>query len=195
MSKIRVKLRAKRHINIHNDLSNAAFYFKSGIEKKVKSGTVDGIGLDSMAALVMIAFALEAKLNFLGYKLIGGWNERARFHEKAAAVFDRLEIAPDQNSRPFSTIRELKNFRDTLAHGKPIEIFLDEEVVATEDEIEEKFNQKVDWENSVNPDFVERAYSDVEDLWKIMLEKSGMNIFETVSHGSHSISFIEFIEK
>ena len=61
-------------------------------------------------------------MNFLGFKLIQKWEERKPYLYKFQRVAKRLNVTVDYNSRPHSTVKELKEFRDTLAHGKPEEI-------------------------------------------------------------------------
>jgi hypothetical protein len=74
MEKICARVHGKKNIYIHNDLSNAAFHFKTSVEEKLK-GDRTGIAFHSLACLVMTAFTFEAEMNFLGAKLIDGWNE------------------------------------------------------------------------------------------------------------------------
>jgi hypothetical protein len=33
----------------------------------------------------------------------------------------------------------------------------------------------------------------LDALWKLMIEKSGINVFETMTHGEGSITFIEHV--
>jgi hypothetical protein len=116
------KIRKDMRLYIHNDLMNAADYLKRRIDERSKKGDRDGIGLDIMACLTIIAFSFEAQMNFLGFKLIQKWEERKPYLYKFQRVAKRLNVTVDYNSRPHSTVKELKEFRDTLAHGKPEEI-------------------------------------------------------------------------
>jgi hypothetical protein len=100
MSKLRVKIPEHRHFYIHNDIANAAFYFKTKIEEKLARNEREGIGLDMMACLTMLAFEIEAKFNFLGYKLIEQWDERSAAIKKVEVVTRHLGVEADMRSRP-----------------------------------------------------------------------------------------------
>ena len=56
-------------VRIHNDLANAAYYFKNIILEKRQNGGA-GITLDCMACATMLAFTWEAYLNFFGSELL-----------------------------------------------------------------------------------------------------------------------------
>src|SRR5262245_16328299 len=111
LRKLRVRRQRKRNILIHNHLFNAALYFKNRIEERLNRD--DGIAFGYMACLVMLAFTIEAHINFLGYTLIPTWKEFRRFDEKLNDVLTRLQLSPDMSSRPYASINILKNFRDT----------------------------------------------------------------------------------
>lgn len=72
MPKMRVRLQARRDIYVHNDIANAAHYFKTRIEERVSNNDRTGVGLEMVTALTMLAFAVEARFNFLGAQLISG---------------------------------------------------------------------------------------------------------------------------
>jgi hypothetical protein len=67
-----------------------------------------------------------------------------------------LGFAPDFSVRPYLNIAKLKDFRDTLAHGKPEDKFLDEEVVATAEELEEMGILHAEWEAYIDQGFFQR---------------------------------------
>ena len=79
---------------MHNDLSNAAFHFKEQIERKLNTDDRKGIAFEYMACLVMLAFTFEAKINFLGHKLIKPWKERQPFNDKISEVLKHLNHNP-----------------------------------------------------------------------------------------------------
>src|SRR5215210_55312 len=117
MEKIKVRRQAKKHIYIHNDLSNAAYHFNERINERFANEDIEGIAFDILAELVFLAFTIEAKVNFLGSKLIEGWKERERFWKKLQLVLGHLDLKVDFDTRPYSTINRLKELRDSLAHG------------------------------------------------------------------------------
>jgi hypothetical protein len=63
---IKVRKQEHKHIYVHNDLSNAAYHFKTVIETKLAANDRNGIAFDYMACLLMLAFTFEAKVNLLG---------------------------------------------------------------------------------------------------------------------------------
>jgi hypothetical protein len=194
MAKLRAHLKAHRHIYIHNDIGNAVFYFKNRVAERIAKGEREGVGLEIIAGLTLLAFEVEARFNFLGAKLISDWNERSPVIEKIEKVCMHLGFEPDFGARPYSSIAELKDFRDTLAHGKPEDKFFDEEIVATSDELEAMGILHADWETYIDQDFFQDAYDDVEQIWKELLAKSGLTIFDTLTHGGSQTSFIENVE-
>jgi hypothetical protein len=86
MAKIKVRLKAHHHFYIHNDIGNAAFYFKNRVDERIAKNDHDGVGLEIMAGLTLLAFEAEARFNFLGAKLITGWNEGGKTIKKIKAV-------------------------------------------------------------------------------------------------------------
>ena len=105
-----------------------------------------------MASLVFCAFSIEAKINFIGWKVLeNGWPDRTNFREKVDLLRKFLGVELDWGVRPLQTLGQLKRFRDTLAHGKP-EIIDHRFVVNVEPEIWDAL--KSQWEQSVNPNFV-----------------------------------------
>jgi hypothetical protein len=104
VEKFVVKIREDMRIYIHKYLMNAADYPKRRIDERIKNGDRDGIGLDIMACLTIMAFALEAQINCLGHKLIENWEERKPYLVKFEKVAKRLNVTVDYNSRPHSTV-------------------------------------------------------------------------------------------
>jgi hypothetical protein len=194
MTKAKVHLEAHHHFYIHNDIGNAAFYFKTRVEERIAKGDRDGIGFEIMAGLTLLAFEVEARFNFLGAKLIADWNERKPLMEKIKKVCAHLGGTPDFSARPYWSVTKLKDFRDTLAHGKPQEKVFDEDVVATTAELEAKGILRADWESYLDHSFLHDAYNDSEQIWKDLLQKAGLNVLDTVTHGSSEMSFIEEVD-
>jgi antitoxin component HigA of HigAB toxin-antitoxin module len=194
MAKIRVRLKAHRNIYIHNDIGNVAFYFKNRVDQRIANGDRDGVGLEIIAGLTFLAFEVEARFNFLGAKLITDWNERVPAMEKVEQIYSHLGVTPDFPVRPYSNIRKLKNFRDTLAHGKPEDRYFDQEVEATPEELEAMGILHAEWEDYIDHGFFQEAYDDVEKIWKELLAKSGLTVFDTLTHGGSQTSFIEHVQ-
>jgi hypothetical protein len=68
--KIKARVQKTSKVYVHNDLSQAATYFSDNIQEKLKSGTRDAIMFDGMACALMVAFAFEANLSFMGSYLL-----------------------------------------------------------------------------------------------------------------------------
>jgi hypothetical protein len=193
MEKIKVRRQAKKHIYVHNDLSNAAYHFKKKVNERLAKNDREGISFDILAELIFLAFTMEAKINFLGNRLVAEWNERDRFWAKLKRVLKHMELDLDFNTRPYSTIKTLKDLRDSLAHGKPLHLELDEEAIVDENETDEFLNLSADWQSYCTGEFANQAYEDVNEIWKLLLSASKLSLFETLSGGEQSVTFIEKI--
>lgn len=77
-----------------------------------------------LAAMVMIALAVEALVNAVGSRVASDWStfERLRPHEKIDFLVEVLEIQRDTTAEPWCTLRYLMWFRNAIAHPKPEEI-------------------------------------------------------------------------
>jgi hypothetical protein len=192
MEKIKVRRLAKKHIYVHNDLSNAAYHFHEKVNERFANNDREGIAFDILAELIFLAFTIEAKINFLGSKLIEGWIEREYFWPKLKLVLKQLGLNVDLNTRPYSTIKKLKDLRDSLAHGKPLHLELDEEAVVDANE-DESIDLRAEWESYCTEEFANQAYEDVNEIWKQLLSASKLALFDTLSGGERSITFIEKI--
>ena len=115
MHKLRVR------VNPHNNLETLVHYHVGVIQKKLESGDQDGIVLDCTSAIIAMAFAVEALMNYVGAKNLPDWRERAPFMTKVAALEKKFAFKFDINVEPYKTIVLLKKARDTMAHGQPVE--------------------------------------------------------------------------
>ena len=195
MSKMKVRLKAHQNIYIHNDIGNAAFYFKKRADERIAKDDREGVGHEIVAGLTLLAFEVEARFNFLGARLITNWNERAPAKEKVETVCSHLSVTVDFSTRPYSSIAKLKAFRDMLAHGKPEEKILDEEIEATVEELDALEFPRGAWEAYLDQAFLSQAYTDVEQVWKELLTKSELTVFDTLTHGTRHISFIKHVDE
>ncbi len=186
VEKFKLRIEAERFI--HNDLSNCAWCFNKEVQKKFDSGETEGVYHEMLACLVFSAFSVEAKVNFVGWKVLEkGWPERANLREKINLLNVHLDCDLVWSERPLHTIRELKRFRDTVAHGKP-EIVDETKIVNVEPEIWDAL--KGQWEQSVNRDFVQRCIDDEKKLWNVLLEKADIELYQTITHGGHNLKAI-----
>jgi hypothetical protein len=193
---IKAQRKETRKILIHNMLSQAAWYFKKVIEEKQENGDESGITYNCMAGATMLAFSWEAYLNFFGDELIGDyWKEDQPLNKKIDLVFQKLKITPDWSKRPYQTISILTRLRNTLAHGKPFSKTETTEVINKAEKItKRKVDLSGDWESQCKPDFVLKAHDDLDDIFKRMLEASGISILDTLTTVDGSVSFVEKID-
>jgi hypothetical protein len=176
---------------IHNDIANAAHHLKKTVERRMADNDRDGIFLDMMASLTMIAFAVEANLNFIGAHVVQGWVERQPGEKKWTQVLGTLGIEPDYNQRPFSTIEQLRQFRDTLAHGKPRVLDERETAIGTYDELYSvnEIKSRSPWEHFVTLESVHAGYDDMNEIWNLMLERAGIALHDTLSGWSGGMTY------
>lgn len=193
--RIRAMLEIKNVDLIHNELSNAAFYFKNRISERIAKDDHNGLFLEMIAALTMTAFALEANLNFVGLKKVPNWNDWQSVESKLKEVCKSLGLSPDHNKRPYATVVKLISIRNTLAHGKPQIVEIKEEAEGTHDELMARVrNYQSEWEKAVCPEFVVEAYDDVEAIWQELLKASKIDVVESMSGGSGGIEFLGYVE-
>ena len=188
MRLVRVRHKGHKKVYVHNDLSNGAHHFVERIKERIVQDDRKAIAFDCMACLTLLAFSFEARINFLGFKLVEGWKERKPFNDKVEEVLGCLKLKPDWNSRPYSAISALKSFRDSIAHGKPLELEFDEEIVTKPDEIDRKIDLDGEWMRYCTADEVFEMYADFESIWTGLLAASRLKVFETITHGSSPIS-------
>lgn len=197
--KIRARVQKSRRVFVHNDLSHAAMYFADNIKEKLDKGSRDAIMFDGMACAVMVAFTFEANVNFMGFELneagkLPSWKERESFMEKLKKVFGALGIPVELDKRPLKSMERMKVLRDTLAHGKPVYAEYDQEEIGYHDELDRGAVLLAGWEPECTSDSVFEARADLEDLWRLMVEKSGLDIWDTMTTGERGITFIEHVD-
>jgi len=196
MDNRKVKKHGKRRIHIHNDLSNAAFHFKKSVDHRLSEGNIKGLTFDILAGIIMLAFSFEAKINFLGYKLIDPWNERLELRSKIKKIYKNLGINVDWNKewnlRPFKTIDEIIKLRDSFAHGKPEERQVEEIIPILEDDINADSNDdlKSDCFQNCTNEFFQIADVDICQIWDFLLKQSGISRFETLTRSETSSTVI-----
>lgn len=191
---MRVVINREKQVLIHNGLSNAAHYFTKTAEARIAEDDREGVGIEIMAGLVMLAFASEAKFSFLGWRLFGDrWNERQAAYKKVEEVLTALQITADFKQRPFRTLNELREFRDTMAHGKPAVMREEKEVVVTAEQLDDMGFLQSDWEHWVTLEYLQTARADLDDIWKMLLAAAKLEIFDTLTRGSGGVTFIEHV--
>jgi hypothetical protein len=191
VEKIRIRRSGQKRIYVHNDLWSAAAHFRNVVRKRTELKDTEGVAFDRMACLVMLAFTFEAKINFLGHKLISSWKERQPFSDKVQEVLSCLEVDPDWKNRPYLSIDQLKKFRDSIAHGKPVEIEYDETVDVPPEQVDRDIDLTSEWVQYCSQEAVFAAYDDVDVIWKELLTRSKLEIFDPMTYGSGGLTFVE----
>lgn len=191
MTRLRVQKTAKKNIHIHNDISNTAHHLKARIEEMEATGNRQGIALDITACLVMLAFTFESRLNFIGEQKVEDFKERRWFDKKVEIVLKALGLEPDFAVRPYSSIKELKNFRDTIAHGKPDTIEVDETVDFQPGTNYDDFDLRGEWEAFLTINFMRQCSDDIDQIWSEWVANAEIELHQTLTSGEYSISLIE----
>jgi hypothetical protein len=96
--------------------NGAAFFLELGRE------STRGSLYTSMAAITFSAFCLEAYLNEMGSRMFRHWRLLERplsMSAKVTIIAGELAFTPDYSSRPFQALRDIRQFRNLIAHSKP----------------------------------------------------------------------------
>ena len=191
MKKLQVQKTAKRNIYIHNDISNTAHHLKKRVEEMEATGNREGVALDITACLILLAFTFESRLNFVGAQKVTGWKERQGFDTKLQIVLKTLKLEPDYSVRPYSSVNKLKNFRDTIAHGKPSSVEVDETVDFHPGADYGDFDLRAPWEDFLNATFMRECSDDIDEIWKEWLATAEIEVHQTLTQGEFSVTLIE----
>ena len=191
MKKRQVHKTAKKNIRIHNNISNTANHLRTRIEEMEAAGDRKGIALDITACLVMLAFTLEARLNFIGKTKVDDWNEKEHFPEKLKIVRKALNLKPDFSVRPYSTIKQLRDFRNIIAHGKPETVVVDVLVDFEPGTDYDDFDLQAKWEACLNTDFMRQCSEDIDEIWNKWLAAAEIDAYQTTTHGEYGITLLE----
>jgi hypothetical protein len=176
MQRYKVRQQAKKKIYVHNDLSNTAHHLKNRIEAMEAAGNREGIALDIMSCIVMFAFTFEAKVNFLGAKVVADWKEKSPFHIKVREISEAIQYNLDDSVRPFKTM---------------VEIEIDETVELDESELDESLDLSLEWNQMLTVEFVKNCSEDINTIWKIWLSLAKIELFETLTSGERSVTLIQ----
>lgn len=200
--RIRVKVTNNWVDYPHNDLSNAAWFFRERINKAVaQKKRADAIFLDMMACVTMVAFSLEGYLNFIGAKLLDGkpneWAdfERAKIRDKIKTIRRLTGVHIDWNKRPYSTTTKLTSLRNMLAHPKAHKAEPREWIAEGTDSDIKKMLRDYEpaWVKIITHAFIDEAYADVEEIWKNLLAAAKIEEHEALSGGSQGFELIDFL--
>ncbi|MEZ8174278.1 MULTISPECIES: hypothetical protein [Vibrio] len=167
---------ARVRVYPHNDLMNLAHYQRDTIRNKLAAGEEDALALDCLSCLVSLAFSVEALVNFVGSKRVKGWKERKPYYDKISQVCSTAGEEFDKSVGIYKSLWELKELRDSIAHGKPIEFTTD---VKTRDEL--RAQMQCPWDSSLTPEHVETTYEIVKNFERMLFKNCNITIGETVT--------------
>lgn len=168
-----------QHVKIypHNDLLNLAYYQISTIRTKVASGEHDALSLDCLACLISLSFSVEAIINFVGSKRIDKWKERDSYKDKIKKVCAVAGQEFDSNVGIYKVLWQLKELRDSIAHGKP-----SEKITTDAQTREQVFDQmECPWDKASNPENVEVTYKAVKEFQKVIFKGCEIRPIDTIT--------------
>ena len=134
-----------------------------------------GSNYDRVSAALFCAFAVEAHLNHIGESQWPFWGaiDRLSWKSKLLLIADKLSLKADFGCRPFSTLIELFDFRNHLAHGRN-----------QTDEVSYQYRNDEDDFTNTDPKWlmrywsdaaIERNLTDVQQVMELFLEKAGFD--------------------
>lgn len=194
MRRFKAKITVEKSIQIHSDLSNAAHYFLEKSRERMDNDDRGGIAFDILAGFVMLSFAAEAKLNYIGQKIVSDWDESWRHPIKINQVFDTLDLASVKSERPFNCLSRLQKIRNRFAHGKPLIISLRDERVVTDADIAELGSLEHGWEKQINLNLLDELSRDFDEVWDRMLQLGRIERFDTLTQGTVSVEYLGDVE-
>lgn len=144
---------------------------------RLANGSDDGRLYTVVSSIIYCAFTLEAYLNHLGKLKNEEWDKierRSSKYDKYKLFASNAGIDFDEfRSRPYSTLKELFEFRDRMAHGK-----------TTTEDINLSINMMTDALHIINPERSWQEYATIEnariaisDTEKIVKELHSSNGF------------------
>lgn len=188
----------------HNDLENAAWFFRERLKKAFQDNErSDGIFLDMIALVTMTSFALEGYVNVLGWHWLReddkAWKafEWQSTRKKIEQLAERYGLAVDWDSRPFVTVDQLVKLRNMFAHPKahPVKN-REQELVGTHDDFVKMLrNHKPEYEERLTWEFANQAYEDVDTMWNTLLGASKLNPFNLTSGGSQGFEMLAYVNE
>lgn len=160
----------------HNDLFNLAHYHREVVNTKALSGKQDDISLDCMSCLIALSFSTEALINFIGHKRVEDWEERQPYRNKINQVCGAAALDFNVEQEPFSTLCTLKELRDSIAHGQPIEV---NTTARTRDEL--RTSMACPWDQHLNPEYVNHAYEQAKLFERALFANCRISVGETIT--------------
>ena len=155
----------------------------------------DGEFYFSMASLVFSAFTFEAFLNSVGAKLEKCWEQHGRKppKEKLDVITEMLGLKPNNTARPYSSLRQLLKFRNTIAHGKDEQRNIAKKFNPTWTNLQMVKSLETEWQKYCRKANARKAFDDIRLVAEEICTKAGFPKFPdfpfgSTSHGMYSRS-------
>jgi len=187
----KVDVNKERSVHTYAELWHASnCVLNAGVEQQ------KGSSWQFLSSAVLTAFAFEAYLNHVGPQTIECWEQLERLPpwSKFELLCETLEVKfPDGlGARPLQTIVKLLDFRNTIAHGRSLEIKTKTVRRDANEQLDAYLGEKplTDWERLIQTsDFAIRAREDVQKVLEFLHEariddKEGLFTFGFGSHGA-----------
>jgi len=192
------KLKVSRQRPVH---SYAELWHASHCVLDVGLKSPVGSSWQFLSSAVLTAFCFEAYLNHIGPQMFSDWASKERFPlwSKFKHLRKALGISfPNgKSTRPLKTIDEMFSFRDSLAHGRSLELTSEKEQSLEEFEREHsdliESQLRADWENLIRTSaFAQRCREDVEIVIRALdaARPANSDILFNSGIGSHSATLV-----
>lgn len=160
----------------HNDLFNLAHYHRERINQKLADGIEDALALDCMSCLISLAFSVEALINLIGHKRVRQWQEKDAYMAKMKKICTVAGINFRKCVEPYKSVWELKELRDSMAHGKPFE---SSTTAKTREELTKQM--ECPWDHRLTPKYVNHVYEQVKSFEHDLFSKCKISVGETLT--------------
>ena len=182
MNKKKIKIIKKRPVKMYYELNHA-----SSVLIDRSKELPNGAFYEYMASLLFSAFTFEAYLNHLGNKLFKNWDdlENLRWYEKLIVITNHIDLVIDKSRRPFQTIGELFNFRNSISHGKSEFLSKISEIDTDKFDPYKEELPKTKWEKYCTLKNAKRVKKDVEKMITKLHKKAGYDE-DTLFHSGMS---------
>lgn len=149
-----------------------------------------------LSSAVLTAFAFEAYLNHVGPTVLACWAQVERLPPlaKFELLCERLSVRfpGGSSARPLQTVFKLFEFRNTVAHGRSVEVVAKPELRDINDKLDAQLGEmpRAKWERLVRTAaFARRSREDVQAVLEQLhqsrpMPKEGLFTFGLGSHGA-----------
>ena len=192
---LKLKVNRQRPVHSYAELWHASYCVLDAGQKNPV-----GSSWQFLSSILLTAFTFEAYLNHIGPHTLEEWAAKERFPlwSKFKHLRKALGVAFEsgKGARPLKTIDEMFTFRDSLAHGRSLELASDKEQSLEDFEKEHSdligSQLRTDWEELIRTSvFAERCREDVEVVIRALdagRPENGDILFNS-GIGSHSATF------